>query len=624
MGGDFRVGPWLARPSLNSVSCDGTTVRLEPKVMEVLVCLAAHPGETLPKDELIRAVWANTFVGDDVLVRSISELRRALEDDAKEPRFIQTIPKRGYRLVAPVVAVNGLTPESHTIVAEGPAKHSRGPRLWFAAGVVLGVAGLLLGSILVFNPFGLRQRFLGIASPPPIQSLAVLPLKNLSDDPAQNYFSYALTEELITDLAQISGLKVISHTSVMQYAGTSKPLPQVARELGVDGIVEGTVQRSGNRVRITAQLIYAPQERHLWAASYDRDLRDVLALESSVAAAIVEPIRAKTAFTQSASRKASASLDVLENYLRGKYAEEQIGAGEGYEGYKDAIKYFKLAIEEDPTFAPAYVELARTYDEAFDWRANDKMPLEKAAVKKALELDPELADAHLMNAGIKISYDCDLLGAGKEYQEAIRINPNLADAHHGFSDYLDSVGRPDESIREAQRAKELDPEGSHLVGILVSRGQYDRAVEEVRKHLELRPKDGFAYIDERGLISLYHLAGRHREEVEALQQAWTLFGFEEIGKEVGKAYAVSGYAGALQYSAKQLEHLYAAGKLQKPDYIASWYARSGDKEQALKWLRIDFADNNQCWDGLDNNPDFDLLHGDPRFQELVNRMPRPH
>jgi TolB-like protein len=464
-----------------------------------------------------------------------------------------------------------------------------------------------------------------LSKTPQIHALAVLPLKNLSDDPGQEYFSYGMTDELITDLAQISGLKVISHTSVLQYAKSTKSLPQIAGELGVDGIVEGTVQRSGDSVRITAQLIYAPQDQHLWAASYDRDLRDALKLQSSVAAAIVEPIRSKTAASAAVGRKppASSSVQAMDDYLQGNYSIQRMASGDGHEGYEAAIQYFRKAISEDPDFAPAYVALANAYDVNYDWRPDDVMPLEKAALNKALELDPGLANAHLRKAFISEGYDCDLSAAESEIKEALRLNPNLADAHVFYSGYLRSVGRMEESIVEAKRAQELDPEGSGQLAILILDHQYDRIIEFQRRHLELHPNDGFAYIDEFGLIDAYHFAGRYRESAEALQQAWNLFGFKETGQGVGRAYASSGYAAALRFSARQMERLYAEGKVWKPDMIASWYARAGDKEQALKWIWIQVAETNHCGCGLERDPDFVSFHSDPRFQALV-KLSAPH
>ena len=610
----------------------GVKVKLQEQPFLVLTMLLEHSGQIVTRDDLRQRLWpADTFVDfDHGLNNAVKRLREALGDVAETPRFIETIPKRGYRFIGSLTSSDDTPPMSPDRVpgvsAVSPRQAGQTRSSWRNYWVHLLVAAasplLILCLLIGLNADGIGTRVRAAWSKPPqIHSLAVLPLKNLSDDPAQEYFSYGMTEELITDVAQISGLKVISHTSVLQYAKTSKPLPQIARELGVDAIVEGTVQRSGERVRITAQLIYAPEEQHLWAASYDRDLRDALTLESTVAAAIVEPIRARTASAQVTPRKtqASPSMAALEDYLHGKYAREQIGAGVGIEGYDAAVDYLKRAIAEDPNFAPAYVELAHTYDSAYAMWPNEKYPLEKALVAKALELDPESAEAHLMSANLKNWWDCDLKGEEKDLREAVRVNPNLSDAHSELSTYLESVGRLDEARAEADRAKALDPEKFYGLGPSAGNGQYDREIEEIRKHLELHPDDGYAYIDSGGLIDLYHFAGRHRESIEAMQRAWTLFGFNAIGQGLGKAYATSGYQGALRYSAKQMERLYAEHKVSEPNWIAMWYARSGDKEQALKWVGISLADNNYCWADLYRDPNFTSLHSDSRFQELVKR-----
>jgi tetratricopeptide (TPR) repeat protein len=252
------------------------------------------------------------------------------------------------------------------------------------------------------------------------------------------------------------------------------------------------------------------------------------------------------------------------------------------------------------------------------------LPLQKAALRKALELDPGSAEAHRAKAIIHMEGDCDLAGAGSELKEALRLNPNMADAHDLYSSYLAYMGRVDESILELKRAQELDPAGLQRLAILMANHQYDQVIALRRQYLELHPNDGFAYIDGDGLINAYHFAGRYRESIEALQHAWIQFGFKEIGQGVGKAYAASGYAGALRYSARQMEHLYAEGKVWKPDMIAQWYARAGDKEQALKWIGITLADNNHCWLGLDlgldRELDFVSMHSDSRFQEFVKPL----
>jgi len=625
----IRFGPFEVDSKSGELRKQGVRIKLQEQPLQILQMLLEHPGHVVTREELCQRLWpADTFVDfDHGVYNAVKRLREALGDVADTPRFIETIPKRGYRFIGSATVGEQLAmsvPPADVDVSPGApslaTSQTRVPTRWrwlsplAGTTIVLLVFGLLIG--LNAGGFGTRVRA-AWNKPPQIHSLAVLPLKNLSDDPAQEYFSYGMTEELITDLAQISGLKVISHTSVIQYAKSTKALPQIARELGVDGIVEGAVQRSGDRVRITAQLIYAPEEQHLWAESYDRDMRDVLTLESSIAAAIVEPIRSKTASAPLAppKKQGSPSLAALEDYLHGTYAMEQTGAGVGVDAYNAAIAYFKKAIEEDPSFAPAYVKLAGMYDSGFVLRPNEKAPLEKALVNKALELDPGSAETHLMNSGLKSWYDCDSQGEEMEIREAVRLNPSLADAHDALSSYLASAGRLEESAAEARRAEELDPAGLHGLDLMVANGQYDRAIAQIQKHLELHPDDGYAYIDP-GLITLYHYAGKPRESIEALQKAWTLFGFGPVGEGVGKAYAKSGYAGALRYSAKQMERLYAEHKVHEPEWIAHWYARAGDKENAIKWLRIAYADNFRCI-ALDGQRDYAFLRSDPRFQELV-------
>ena len=295
MNSDFRVGPWLVRPSLNTISQNGTSNRVEPKIMGVLVCLAEHTGEVVPKEKLLQAVWPDTFVSDDVLKRSVSELRHVFGDDAHESRVIETIPKRGYRLMVDVKSANGKDP-AHLATMAAPATEAELPqvqpviRKWRSGLLTIGIVVLVGGLLLAFNVAGIRERLVG-RSGPPIRSLAVLPLQNLSGDPSQEYFSDGMTEELITELSRLSSLRVISRTSVMRYKNSNKPLAEIARELGVEGIIEGSVLRSGERVRITAQLIYAPQDKNIWAQSYEQGMQDVLSLQSRVAGAIAEAIR---------------------------------------------------------------------------------------------------------------------------------------------------------------------------------------------------------------------------------------------------------------------------------------------------------------------------------------------
>ena len=366
MAGYFRVGSWLVQPSLNSISQNGTSDRVERKVMEVLVCLAEHSGEAVPTEKLLQTVWPDTFVSDDVLKRSVSELRRVFEDDAHESRVIETIPKRGYRLVARVEPVNGsdrLVPASQHI--ESQTEIRKAPRkLWIASFAIVG--GLLFfGVLIALNVAGLRDRISLRSAAPSIHSLAVLPLASLSSDPAQEYFADGVTDALITDLAHISALRVISRTTAMQYKKTNEPLPQIARELNVDGIVEGTVQRSGERVRITAQLIYAPGDQHLWAQSFERDVKDMLALQSDVAGDIADEIQVKVTREEQAKLNSVRPVNpkALDAYVEARFHLDQARKLEYYkdkqeirkEELRKTVAYLDKAVKEDPRYIPPYV-----------------------------------------------------------------------------------------------------------------------------------------------------------------------------------------------------------------------------------------------------------------------------
>jgi TolB-like protein/DNA-binding winged helix-turn-helix (wHTH) protein len=356
---------------LNTISQNGTSNRVEPKMMEVLVCLAEHTGEVVPKEKLLQAVWPDTFVSDDVLKRSVSELRRVFGDDAHESRIIETIPKRGYRLVLDAKPANGHRPahlaSSQVAEAELPSTR-RVTRKWRIGLSGIGIVVPLCGLLLAFNIAGSRERVFGNGGPPPIRSLAVLPLQNLSGEPGQDYFADAMTEELITELSGISTLKVISRTSVMRYKNTNKSLPDIAADLHVDGIVEGSVLRSGHSVRITAQLIYAHTDTNIWARTYDRDLRDVLTLQSAVATAIAEEINV-TLTPQYKLRLANVKAikpKALDAYLSGRFHLEQMSIlffkrgmeNRARDEQTNAMQSFREAINLDPTYAPAYLGVA--------------------------------------------------------------------------------------------------------------------------------------------------------------------------------------------------------------------------------------------------------------------------
>jgi eukaryotic-like serine/threonine-protein kinase len=495
-------------------------------------------------------------------------------------------------------------------------------RLAVVAGIL---SALLLGILFALNVGSLRDRISGRAARPRIRSLAVLPLDNFSQDPGQDYFADGMTEVLTDDLSQINGLRVISRTSAMGYKQSKKPLPQIARELNVDAVVAGSVLSSGGKVRISAQLIYAPADQHLWAKTYDRDLSDVLQLQGEVAREIADEIQI-TLTPQDELRLAGAprvNPEAHDAYLRGRYYWDK-GTPEDL---KKSFDYFEQALEKDPRYAPAYVGIAEYYsylpfftnstpDEAF--------PKAKAAVAKALELDDTLAAAHAAQAYIKIYYDWDWAAGEREFRRALSLDPNDADSHHMYSRFLASMGRIDEALAEVKRARELDPMSSVVkanVGVVYYFGRrYDQAFEELNGLLENEPDLRVAHW---GLGLVYEQERMFPQAIAEFEKAG---GLEKGGantvSSLGHVYAVIGDKRLAQ---KALNELKTSGKvgILAPYEVAVVYAGLGEKDQAFESLDKARQERSTLLTYLKMDPRFDNLHSDPRFQELIRRMRFP-
>ena len=448
----------------------GSKIRLQAQPFQVLAMLLQHQGEVVSREELQKQLWpADTFVDfDHGLNKAINKIREALGDSAESPRFVETVARRGYRFLAEVkaadaVAVQTLEPTSRfESAAKGadlavpvpelaPAAHPRRSAMWSTSVALVVMIFAALAVWAIYSPKHPSAV---------IRSLAVLPLESLSNDASQDYFADGMTDELISDLGQISALRVISRTSVMTYKRARKPLPQIARELNVDAVVEGTVLRSGDRVRITAQLIEAASDKHLWSQSYEGDLRDTLALQNEVARAIAAQIQIKLNPQEQAALKNVKAVkpDAYESYLKGRYFWNKRTA----ESLKVALAYFNQAIDEDPNYAQAYSGLADTYALLGDWQyavmtAKEALPNAKAAATKALQLDPALGEAHNSLAFVLDGFDWDLQSGGKEFQRAIELNPGYATAHHWYAWHLCLLGRYQEALAEMKRTESLDP-----------------------------------------------------------------------------------------------------------------------------------------------------------------------
>lgn len=496
-------------------------------------------------------------------------------------------------------------------------KYALSRRRWLA---LVAALAAVFAVVAALNFERLRTRLTGGA--PRIRSLAVLPLENLSGDKEQDYFADGMTEELITNLAKISALKVISRTSMMQYKGTKKPLPQIAKELNVDALIEGSVLREGGQVRITAQLIQASTDQHLWAESYQRDLRGVLALQGEIASVIADKVRAALTPAER-TRLASArpvNPEAYEAYLKGVQSVYKVTPQDN----DTALAYYELALKKDPNYAPAYAGIALL------WAGSEKSgytapreagPKAKAAALKAVELDNTLAQAHSALATVNFFYEWDWAGAEAEFKRAIELNPNDPEARALHSFYLINMKRPEEGIAEIQRALELDPLNSWFQAVyaddLVLVGRDDEAMVQYRK--ALRMSSGLPWL--RGSISQILFRKAKYEESLAEMKAYYA-GDREMEEALPQGYAQSGYSGAMRRAADIL-----AARAHKtyvgPGDVATLYAMAGEKAQALTWLEKGLEVHDPSAPQYSLDPVYGTLRSDPRFQALVRRMNLP-
>jgi len=631
-----RFGTYEVSLQSGEVRKAGLRIRVQQQPIKLLEVLLEHPGEVVTREELRSRVWPNESFGDfdQALNIAIGKLRSALGDSAENPRFIETLPKRGYRFIADVSVLDadarpkrsesasGGLPAAepgHMLQVAGVAVAPK-RRLWPTRGVVVGLALVLSLSILSVWLFRSRGR-----APAGIRSLAVLPLENLSGDASQNYFADGMTDELITDLAQISALRVISRTSVMTYKGAHKPLPQIAGELNVDAVVEGTVLRSGDQVRITAQLIEASTDKHLWSQSYEGELRDTLALQNRVASAIADQIRINLTPREQAALKnvKVVNPEAYESYLKGRYFWNKRTA----DGLKAALAYFKQAIDQDPKYAKAYSGLADTSALLGDWQyavmtPKEAFPEAKAAAIHALELDNTLGEAHNSLAFVLDGFDWDLDAGGKEFQRAIELNPGYATAHHWYAWHLSLLGRFDEAITEMRKAENLDPLSliinADLAELLGLAHFYDDSIRQSLKTIEMDPNFALAHNQ---LAQAYLQKHMYAEAVAELQKAVELSGDSPTCiANLARAYVATGKRSEAIKLLDVLKKRSSTGYSNSSE-IAMIYASLGDTDQAMNWLEKGFEERFNP--GVLLRPGFDPLRSDPRFQNLLRRIGLP-
>lgn len=649
---NVRFGIFEADLDAGELRKHGHRLKLSEQPFQVLAMLLGRPGEIVSREELRQVLWpSDTFVDfDHGLNNAVMRLREVLGDSSDHPRFIETLPRRGYRLIAPVEvkaqaaigadpkppadaaasAVSGLVSEAPPAASLPPAATAAPlPRRVSIPRIAVLVVGVLAGSALVS---GIAVHYVrgvdaskGKANRS--SSLVVLPMENLSGDKEQDYFADGMTDDLIANLAKIQSLRVVSRSTAMAYKGTHKPLPQIASELNVDAVVEGTVMRVGNRVRITAELVQVSTDQHLWADTYESTLGDVLALQNRVSSAIVDEIRINLTKEdkERLAQKPSVSPEAYEDYLKGRYYWNKRSS----EGFEKAIGYFQNATRRDPQYALAYAGLADCYGIIGatiygTLPAAEAAPKAKAAAIRALEINPSLAEAETSLATAKFNYEWDWVGAAEGFKKAIEMDPRYPTAYQRYSLYLSAMGRPNESFAQIKKARDLDPLS---ISINVSLGwrlylarEYDRAIGQLRNTLELDPNNEWARVN---LGQAYAQKAEYEKAIEELRRAVELSDSSALTlSALARVYALSGnHAEAV----KLLDQLQARSKKKyvSPYYIALVYLGLGKNELAMDWLEKAYMDRSNGLVFLKVEPELDPLRSNPRFLALQAKLNFP-
>jgi TolB-like protein/DNA-binding winged helix-turn-helix (wHTH) protein len=623
-----------------SLDCDryellrsGQPVKLEKIPMELLILLVSKDGSLVTRQEIIEHLWgAEVFVDTEHGINTaIRKIRNVLRDDPEEPRFVQTVTRKGYRFIAPINVIppqswnenhsaaglflpDALKTQTDLQVSSPVTQSHHGINNWLR-GVALVVAGAIgIVTVLVaLDVRGVRQRLFAHAGKTQIRSLAVLPLENLSADSAQEYFADGMTDELITKLAQNQALRVISRTSVMQYKKVRRPLADVARELGVDGILEGSVERSGNRIHLNAQLIYAPLERHLWAESYDRDLNDLAALQSELAQTIAREVGLTTRPPSPAARRIRP--EAHDAYLLGRY----------YWFGGKAVKsrgYFQEAIQLQPDYAAAHAGLA----DSFFLEMVDGPPRQESqelfrkgnqALAQALAFDDDDADAHNTMAASSFFLSWNVQVGERESARAIELNPRNAEAHYVRCWILFALRRVDEALREERLSMEIDPRlhPAALGYALLLARQYDAGIAELRARAEVQPDDRDVH---ETLSNVYWQKKMYADSVRELAKTYE----PKAAAELEEAFRLGGSQRAAEWRLAHTKKLHAQMTVSPLD-VAYAAARVAHKEETLHYLEQSCEEHVPWLVFIVNEPDFDFVHSESRYQAITKKLGLP-
>jgi TolB-like protein/DNA-binding winged helix-turn-helix (wHTH) protein len=644
----IRFGDYELNPKRGVLSRNGVALKLQPQPFRVLEILVKRAPHIVSREELGDSVWGDgVYVDlDQSLNFCIRQIRSVLNDSASNPKFVDTLPKQGYRFIGSIVESRppSIEEPSRPPVAENryrrigdikpappaptpfpvqspapgraeppiaiktPSSRRSGLRFWLVALVALALVVVAVG----LGARRWRERLASQAAPK-ISSLAVLPLDNLSGDPAQNYFADGMTDELTTMLAKSSTLRVISRTSVMQYKGVHRPLPEIARELGVDGVLEGSISRAGDKVHMTIQLIEAASDSHVWAESYDREANDVVTLPREAAQTIAKKLNS---VALQSTPQHYVNPEAHDAYLRGRYVWF---TGEN----EEAGKYFRKATSLQPDYAPGWAGLSMYYGQGiWDGELDPKDCVSgEAAARKAVELEDSLPVAHLTLGATIFICRWDWAQADQEMARAIELDPNYAEAWHFRSKIYSILGRNEKAIEVQKKAMELAPFERPFAMALTyfTVRQYDAAINEARLRLETRPDDVALHWT---LLESYRRKGDMKEAAEEWEKVMLLAGDKEAAASIRNAYQKGGYGAAVRWELGQLKQKSAKQYISPVD-VAFQYAQLGQKEEALSNLEEGLRQHSPMLLWIQTDPAYDFLHGDERYRAIVKGIGLP-
>jgi TolB-like protein/DNA-binding winged helix-turn-helix (wHTH) protein/tetratricopeptide (TPR) repeat protein len=609
-----RFGAFEADLRTGELRKDGVKLKFSGQPFQVLAILLERPGDVVTREELQRRLWPDTFVDvDHNLNTIINKIRETLGDSADTPCLVETLPRRGYRFIG---RIEPGEPEASPIGPEPPKPFWRWKSSLTASAAFL-LFLTLSGYLLKWQPA--RHP----ADPSTIRSIAVLPLANLSDDPNQQYLVDGMTEELTSEISQLHSLRVISRISTTQYRDTHKEAPQIAKELHVDGLIAGSVLQVNDRVRVTVQLIHGPSDAQVWSRSYERDLRDVIAMQHGIASDIAREVRISLGPREQAhlARAREVTPEVHEAYLRGRF-HLQNGSKASIDR---ALDYFRQAIQKDVEYAPAYAGIADAYTAMRSIYAapSEVMPKAKAAALKAVALDETLPEAHVSLGGVLMFYDFDWPGAEREFQRALDIKPSYAEAHDYYAMFLVANQRFQGAVDHILRARQLDPVSGLIAAdaawVFYLKRDYDQLFEQAKAAVELAPNYWLGHLQ---LGLAYEKKGDFARALQEFEQARRMDDNSAVLEMLAGTYAAAGRPDEARKITEEMVKL-STKRYVCAYEVATTYAGLGDRESAFLWLRKSLDERADCSPWIAADPKLDSLRAEPRFQDLLRRLGLP-